>query len=236
MSDPALQEPAPAANPDAVLNAARRLAVSLGFSDDEEFRLVLLKRVARQLGEHGDGYPMFLKLLLVIAESADARAKSALAATLATALRRTDLPSGPLTSWGASSLWTAGTPVRAGTLISRLSEAAPRRQFGPIEYLTAWHCQRTHRTRLGEAAYADGIGKLVALVNHSDEARRLYPRKLEADTQNELEGIYTRATRERLASIAQAWRADAQPADVVAAAAPLGAQLATPAGWYLRDL
>lgn len=223
-------------SPDAILVSARRLAAGLGFSDDEEHRLLVLKRVARQLADHGDGYPVFLKLLLTIAESDDARAKQALAATLATALRRADLPSGPLTSWGASSLWNSGTEVRAGTLINRLSSAAPRRQFGPIEYLTTWHCQRTHRDRLSDASYADGLHKLIELVNHNAEARRLYPRKLAVDAQNEFEGSYTRLARERLASIADAWTENADPSAVVAAAVPESSAAAAPVGWYLRNL
>lgn len=222
-----------------LLRTAGRLAAALvASSRDTELRLAVLKRVARELGERGDGYPLFLKLILIISESSDVSAKKALAATLATALRRSDLPSGPLTSWGASSLWSADTPIRAGALLQQLSPvSAPKRQFGPIEYLTAWHAQQTHRTRLGEACFADGLGKLVALVDHDDDARRLYPSKLLTDAHDELEGVYTRSTRDLLAQIGSAWQAvDATAHSVVASVVSNEALADVPSGWYLRDL
>lgn len=229
------------ATPDnlALLRTAGRLAAALVASArDAELRLAVLKRVARELGERGDGYPLFLKLILIVSESSETSAKQLLAATLATALRRSDLPSGPLTSWGASSLWAADTPIRAGALLQQLSPvSAPKRQFGPIEYLTAWHAQQTHRTRLGEACFADGLGKLVALVDHDEDARRLYPSKLLTDANNELEGVYTRSTRDLLAQIGSAWQApDATALSVVASVVDQDVIGHVPSGWYLRDL
>ena len=222
-----------------LLRTAGRLSAALVASArDAELRLAILKRVARELGERGDGYPVFLKLILIISESSEVAAKKVLAATLATALRRSDLPSGPLTSWGASSLWSADTPIRAGALLQQLSPiSAPKRQFGPIEYLTAWHAQQTHRTRLGEACFADGLGKLVALVDHDEDARRLYPNKLLTDANNELEGVYTRSTRDLLAQIGSAWQApDATALSVVASVVDQAVIGHVPSGWYLRDL
>ena len=79
-------------------NAAGRLVAALGAHDDPEYRLAVLKRLSRRLGE--DQYPMFLRLLGVVAESDDREAKRLLADTVATALRRADLPGGAL-SFGA---------------------------------------------------------------------------------------------------------------------------------------
>lgn len=220
-----------------LLDAAARLAQALVGARDEETRLALLKRVARRLEQQG-GYPTFLKLLKTIAESHDVVARRAVADTLAIALRRNDLPGGLLTSWGGSRLWPAGA-ANEGVLAGQFFGSAPRRSFGPIEYLTAWLCQGTQRTRLGETAYADALARLIDLVNVNDEARQHYPRKIESDTQTGLEGVYTQATRVCLANVAARWSAGEAPADIAAAAladrAAAGAP-ALPRGWLVRDL
>ena len=219
-----------------VLAASARLAAALQAPADEETRLALLKRVARRL-ERSDGYPYFLKLLKTIAESDDAGAKRAVAETLATALRRDDLPGGQLTSWGGSRL----LPSRdaGGVLAGHFLGTAPRKTFGPIEYLTAWLCQGTQRTRLGEAAYADALARLIELVDASDDARARYPVKLEAESRNELEGAYTQATRRCLADLALRWRANEAPEAIASGVLALRTQSATdtlPRGWLVRDL
>lgn len=216
--------------------SAARLAAALVHNANAEFRLALLKRVARRLGD-AEGYPTFLKLLLIIAESDAEAAKHALAATFATALKRADLPAGLLTSWGAGGLQPSA--ALRGVVLDRSSfGSAPRRAFGPIEYLTAWSCQPTQRGLLSDDAYADAIERFVALVNFDADAARLYPDKLDADARNELEGAYTRATRQRLAAIAGAWKQGLPPAQVAAAAisARSDAPAAFPRGWIIRDL
>ena len=217
--------------------SAGRLVSALLFNRDEDFRLALLKRVARKLGE-SDGYPTFIKLLTTISESADEPGKRALAATLGIGLRRNDLPSGQLTAWGASRLWQAGGPA-GGQLGSQLFGAAPHRSFGPIEYLTAWFGQGTQRIRLGANTYADTLRSLIDLVNADSDARTLYPRKLEADTLLELEGIYMRGTRDRLATIASAWSAGMPSAQIAAAAVATGSTdsgARVPRDLVVRDL
>lgn len=217
--------------------SAARLASALIHNDNAEFRLALLKRVARRLGED-EGYPAFLKLLLIVAESASEPAKRAVAATFATALKRADLPAGLLTSWGAGRLQPSA--VAPGLSFDNgFFGSAPKRAFGPIEYLTAWSCQRTQRGMLSDETYASAIERLVALVNADADAARLYPEKLEADTRNELEGAYTRATRERLTALAAAWKNRNAPERVAAAAVTAPGDLSPPPfphGWLIRDL
>ena len=53
--------------------------------------------------------------------------------------------------------------------------------------------------------------------------------------ENELEGAYTRATRERLAAIADAWQAGRAPEEVAQAAIDAG-HVDMPAGWVVREL
>ena len=219
-------------SPRALREAADRLVSALAAHADPEYRLAVLKRLARRLGE--DQYPLFLRLLGVVAESDDARAQQLLAETFGVALRRMDLPGGPLSSWGATGLPDPGAPVAASALSGHFFGAAPRRMLGPIEYLVVWHLQRTQRTALSDAGFRASLERLVAMFDRSPEARALYPQKLAADAQNELEGAYTRATRERLAAIAAAWAAGEPPARVAEAGAGTGGTAGH--GWVLREL
>src|SRR5690606_2970229 len=132
------------------------------------------------------------------------------------------LPGGALSSWGATRmpLPQAGAPeaVDVNTLSGQFFGATPKRLLGPLEYLTVWHLQRTQRTVLGADSYRAAVARLVELFNHSEQARRLYPQKLAADAVNELEGAYTRVTRESLAALARAWEAGDAPERVAQAA------------------
>ena len=224
---------APAPDPASLRAAADRLVSALAAHTDPEYRLTVLKRLSRRLGE--ESYPMFLRLLGVVAESDDERAKRLLAETLGAALRRMDLPGGALSSWGATRLPDNAAPIAAGALSGQFFGATPQRMLGPVEYLAVWHLQRTQRTPLGAEAFRTSLEHLVDLLNHSEQARTLYPQKLAADAQNELEGAYTRATRERLAAVAAAWKAGKPPAEVAQAALGAAADEA-PGAWVVRDL
>jgi hypothetical protein len=220
-------------SPEQLRNAAGRLVAALAAHDDPEYRLAVLKRLSRRLGE--DHYPMFLRLLGVVAESDDVEAKRLLADTVATALRRSDLPGGALSSWGATQLPDNVTGMSAGALSAGFFGASPRRLLGPVEYLVVWHLQRTQRTSLGSDAFVHHLALLIDLLNHDVDARTLYPQKLAADAQNELEGAYTRATRERLAAIAAAWQAGRTPQEIAQAAIDAG-HVDMPVDWVVRDL
>lgn len=225
-----MSEPLP--TPDALRTAADRLVSALSAHADPEYRLAVLKRLVRRLGE--EQYPLFLRIVGVVAESDDERAQRLLADTFGTALRRMDLPGGALSSWGATGLPDHGAPVAASALSGHFFGATPRRMLGPVEYLVVWHLQRTQRTALSAEGFQAALARMITMLNRSDDARLLYPQKLAADAQNELEGAYTRATRERLAAIAAAWAAGESPERVAAAAADVPATAAH--GWVLRDL
>ncbi|MDR7194714.1 hypothetical protein [Luteimonas terrae] len=213
--------------------AADRMVSALAAHGDPEYRLTVLKRLVRRLGE--DRYPVFLRLLGVVAESDDPRAQRLLADTIGTALRRMDLPGGALSSWGATRLPDSAAPVSASDFSGQFFGGTPRRMLGPVEYLTVWHLQRTQRTALSAETFHTSLSRMIALLNQSEDARTLYPQKLAVDAQNELEGAYTRATRERLAAIASAWKAGRSP-DEIAQAALDARATDTPHGWVLRDL
>lgn len=226
-----MNEPVP--SPEALRAAADRLVSALAAHSDPEYRLTVLKRLVRRLGE--ERYPLFLRVIGVVAESDDERAQRLLAETFGTALRRMDMPGGALSSWGATRLPESTGPLDASALSGQFFGATPRRLLGPVEYLTVWHLQRTQRGALGAAAFRTSLARMIALLNRSDDARTLYPQKLAADAQNELEGAYTRATRDRLAAIASAWKAGRSPEEVAQAALDT-ADPEHPRDWVMRDL
>ena len=218
--------------PDALRTAADRLVSALAAHADPEYRLAVLKRLVRRLGE--ERYPLFLRIVGVVAESDDARAQRLLAETFGVALRRMDLPGGALSSWGATGLPDHGAPVAASALSGHFFGATPRRMLGPVEYLVVWHLQRTQRTALSAEGFRTSLARMITMLNRSEEARTLYPQKLAADAQNELEGAYTRATRDRLAAIAAAWAAGESPEQVAEAA--IDAPAADAHDWVVRNL
>ena len=195
--------------------SAARLVRLLESSADAELSLAVLKQLTRRFGDHG--FPGFLKLLLIVAESSNELAQRKLADAVALGLRRGDAPSGVLTSWGATRFWSDRQPLHAGMLPGNLLSAPPRRQLDPIEYLTVWFSQRTHRPYLSEAAYHQCLLRLLALFNSSPTSRELYPLKIESDLAG-IEGAFTRQTRQRLGILVETWK-QGQPVTVIAAAA-----------------
>lgn len=187
-------------------------------------RLSVLKRVARDGSEMS--YPRFLKLLLIVAESDDTLGKQALADCLAAALRSMDLPAGELTAWGASQLWQTG--FSRDSFMAKTMAAAPTRNFGPVEYLAVWFCQKTQRPYLSVSTYQTVMSRLLELINHNAEARELYPRKILADLALASEGAFTRSTRQHLKTLADAWLQALPPETVAQLAA--GQQSLAPSG------
>lgn len=194
--------------------SAARLVQMLESPTEAEACLAVLKQLTRRFGDHG--FPGFLKLLLTVAESSNEAARRKLADAVALGLRRGDAPSGVLTSWGATRFWSDQQPLHARMLPGNLLSAPPRRQLDPIEYLTVWFSQRTHRPYLSEATYHECLIRLLALFNGSPQAREWYPLKIEADLAG-IEGAFTRQTRQRLSLLVDAWK-QGQPVDVIAAA------------------
>lgn len=194
--------------------SAARLVQLLESSADAELSLAVLKQLTRRFGDHG--FPGFLKLLLIVAESSNELARHKLADAVALGLRRGDAPSGVLTSWGATRFWSDRQPLHAGMLPGNLLSAPPRRQLDPIEYLTVWFSQRTHRPYLSEATYHECLLRLVTLFDSSPTSRVLYPLKIESDLAG-IEGAFTRQTRQRLGILVETWK-QGQPATVIAAA------------------
>ena len=152
-------------------------------------RVRWLERLCLTLGDAL--YPAFLHVLCRVGEHGDAAAQKAVADALVLALQSGRLPSGRHAAWGA----THGAATRA---------------MGPIEYLCAWHAQPDSRGPLGAPAFDRAARPLLALVSHSDAARRLYCAKLMNDAEDPLGGAWSRNTRQALQAMARAWADSAQ--------------------------
>lgn len=218
------------------MSITRRLISALQFRHEDEFRVAVLNRVARELGE--GGYPTFLRLLMLIEESDDQSAKRIVAQTFGSALKRSNLPGGRLTSWGATRLPVSAEPVLARTVSARFYQGAPERRLGPIEYLTVWYCQRTQRTSLDAGVYAKSLGQLISLMNLSTDASTLYPQKLHAIAGLEIEGTFTRTASQKLQNIAAAWQTNELPQRIADTAVGNGdvAYRTVSLDWLLRRL
>ncbi len=233
--------PSPSAAPssadnDATVGLARRLIYVLGLRDEDDYRLAVLKRVARRLQED---YPEFLRLLLLVACSHDVRARKRLANALDIGLRRNDLPSGRLSSWGAATPeapGASGDTLSAGDLTNRFFKA-PQRALGPLEYLAVWHHQRTQRTPLGREAYCFALSHLIELINADEKARERYVARLHAESERKIEGTYSGTTRQAMRRMAETWAAG-EPVDSIADAAARSAEggAGTGENWVIRPL
>lgn len=214
-----------------LLETTRRLIGALQQEPSGDMRLVLAKRLLRQLGD--DAYPVFLKILLIVAESEDAAAKQMIADLLATAAQRMDLPSGQLSAWGGSSRGEHDENLPGAS-----ATPARRRLLGPIEYLTVWYCQQTQRPMLDESLYADALRKLLTLFGLNQQLRELYAGKLAADAGNQLEGTFTRDSRDILSRLAQSWQQTASSTEQIVQAALRGVAPTEPlpSGWVVHRL
>ncbi len=192
--------------------AATQLVAGLETCRDyPEARLALVKRLARSLGQGSDGYPVLLKLMLMVAELGTVSQRQLLAETLALGLRRGDLPAGAVSMWGSS----GATPMPAASLDSLsvgqlqlgLAAAAtpPQRWLGPLEYLTAWRFQKTQHAPLAAELYLRSMALLIDLMDLDPSCRALYPAHLRRLAEDAIDGQFTESTRDALRRLADSW-------------------------------
>ncbi len=181
-----------------------------------ELRAALLKRLAERLDAE-DRYPLFLKLLWTVGTCDDASAREALARALGASLQRMALPTGCLTSWGASSLWSGRDGGLGRNLGAGWCERAPTRRLGPIEYLFAWSGQTTQRARLPLPLFESTLDGLLRLVDADTDTRTRYIAYLTGLAGEAGDGALSGANRRRLGALLAAWARDETRAQRIAA-------------------
>jgi hypothetical protein len=185
------------------MGAARALVsgcIDLPNADDA---VGLMETVCLGLGDQL--YPAFLRVLCEVGRHGDHGARAAVAQTLVHALCSGFLPSGRRPAWGSS----PHTGSIAGGVVGG-------RSLGPLEYLCAWAGQGDPSHALPARDFDASAQALMALVSASDGARRLYCDKLMADALEPVEGTLSRAARQAMLAMAQAWGDGATPAEASA--------------------
>jgi hypothetical protein len=182
------------------LGAAQALVEGCAVLGQPQDRVALMEAVCLGLGDAL--YPAFVNLLCHIERQGEPDVQALVAGTLVEALRCGRLPSGRLAAWGA-----ALRPQSPGY--------GHARSLGPIEYLCAWHAQPSGREPLSASAFDAALQPLLRLADSEAAARRLYCAKLRADAQDPLGGSWSRAARQGVLALADAWDGGAAPAEVV---------------------
>jgi hypothetical protein len=191
--------------------AARSLVHMLQAEARVEERLQVLLKLNRDVGDAW--YPIYLKLLVVIGESAPAPAQVLVADAIGHGLRQGQTAGGTLGSWGVPTPLPAALAV-AGKGFLRMSAA---RVLDPLTYLTVWFSQSTSRQPLPLDAFEKSLTGVLQLFDASASARSIYQAKLRADVSSSTEGAYSATSLLRLGVLVDGWQA-ALPAHRIAAA------------------
>ena len=162
--------------------------------DSVEERLQVMDRICLVFGDLL--YPTFLQLLCLVGRRGDEACRAAIAQALLHAMSTGRMPGGRLTAWGMR---------RAGTLHATSACRATTRPLGPVEYLCAWHLQKSGPTVLSRPAFATALSAVLELLNADGGARSLYCEMLRQDIEDPIVGSLARGTRQLLAFIGDTW-------------------------------
>jgi hypothetical protein len=193
--------------------AARSLVRMLQAQPRVEDRSQVLLKLNRDLGD--SWYPMYIKLLVVVGESAPTSAQTLLAEALAHGLQHGQTAGGTLGSWGVPVQLPAALAV-AGQGFLRMSAA---RVLDPLAYLTVWFSQSTSRQPLPAEVFEKSVAAVLSLFDSSPPARAIYQAKLRADVASSAEGAYSATSLLRLGALVEAWSAGQAPHRVAATVA-----------------
>jgi hypothetical protein len=190
--------------------AAFELVVRLQQFPRLEDRVVLLNDLNQCFGE--TWHPFYIKLLMVIGESAPPSAKVLVAESIAHAMQRGQSPGGALNAWGVP------TPLAAvvGQLGEGFLRMAVRRTLDPLAYACAWYSQSTSRSPLPQATFELTVSALIAFFSASDWATSVYQSKLSTDAANSTEGTFTSLTRLRVSTLVNLWQQGLEPSQIAA--------------------
>jgi hypothetical protein len=205
----------PFANPD-IGAAAHALVQRLEQFAQVDERVVLLNDLNQCFGE--TWHPFYIKLLMVIGESAPVAAKVLVAESIGHAMQRGQSPGGALNAWGV--------PTQLAAVVGQLGEGflrmAVRRTLDPLAYTCAWYSQSTSRSPLPQSTFEPTASALITLFSASDWAASVYQSKLSADTANSSEGTFTSLTRLRVSTLVNLWQQGLEPSQIATEVARTG--------------
>jgi hypothetical protein len=191
--------------------AAHSLVSLLEAAPHPEDRAQLLLKLSRAVGD--PWYPLYIKLLVVIGESAPLAAQAIVADAVAHGLQHGQTAGGTLGSWGV--------PVQMPAAIAAASRGFLRmsaaRVLDPLAYLTVWFSQSTSRQPLPGETFEKSLTAVLRVFEASAAARSIYQAKLQADVASAAEGAYSATSLLRLNRLVADWKL-AVPAHRIAAA------------------
>lgn len=192
-------------------SAAHSLVCLLEAAPHPEDRAQVLLKLSRGVGDAW--YPLYIKLLVVIGESAPLAAQALVADAVAHGLQHGQTAGGTLGSWGVPVPLPAAIAAASRGFL-RMSAA---RVLDPLAYLTVWFSQSTSRQPLPIETFEKSLAAVLSLFEASASARSIYQAKLQADVASSAEGAYSATSLLRLNRLVADWKS-ALPAHRIAAA------------------
>jgi hypothetical protein len=153
-----------------------------------------LRQLNDQFGDHQ--FPALLKLFCIVGESDDDLAKKMLARGLAAALERGDLVSSSLPTWGRSD-------ISHPSLTQSRSPARSQTRLDPLQYLVAWHSQRTSFAPLSSAVFQKSVKAMLQVFMADPACVSIYRQKLADDLISLPEGALSSLARQKLTRLVE---------------------------------
>ena len=191
--------------------AANLLVRLLETAPHSEDRAQVLLNLTRGVGDAW--YPLYIKLLAVIGESAPVAAQALVCDAVAHGLQHGQMAGGTLGSWGVP-IQLPAVVATAGRGFLRMSAA---RVLDPLAYLTVWFSQSTSRQPLPIETFEKSLASVLRMFEASASARSIYQAKLQGDVASSAEGAYSATSLLRLSRLVADWKAEL-PAHRIAAA------------------
>jgi hypothetical protein len=183
----------------------------------------------RQLNEHFDDcqFPALLKLFCIVGESDDIVAKKLLARGLAAALERGDMMSSFLPAWGRSDFSSAPL-IQMQSAEKSAAHPSTRSQsrLDLLQYLCAWHCQRTSFTPISAAEFRKSLASLLEVFTADAACVAIYRQKLADDLATLPEGALSTLARQKLAKLLELLGTARSCADIAGEVAETGSSQA----------
>jgi hypothetical protein len=164
-------------------------------------------------------FPALLKLFCIVGESDDDEAKMLLARGLLAALERGDLMSSFLPTWGRSDL---SHPSLSAT---RTTARSPSR-LDPIQYLCAWHSQRTSFAPLSANVFRQSLEAMLRVFAADPTCVAIYRQKLADDLTSLPEGALSALARQKLQRLVELLDMKTSCAEIARAVADAGSSQA----------
>jgi hypothetical protein len=192
-----------------LLTAARLLVAAFVSIETPQQSHKFLRQLNDQFEDNQ--FPALLKLFCIVGESDDLHAKQMLARGLAAALERGDLVSSSLPSWGRSDISHPGSHLG---LNQPRPPARSQSRLDPLQYLFAWHSQRTSLTPLSSSVFRKSVEAMLQVFTADPACVAIYRQKLTDDLISLPEGALSALARQKLTRLLELMATSASCAEI----------------------